>query len=353
MASIIEQSRKAFRDIVHFKPNDEITCGGTSGEIVTYRYLTLLGDGGNGRVFKMIAKDGPNAGLIVAVKFLELSREEIRRTRFETEIEALKKLSHPNIIKAYGDGIYNLRRGPENREIPFYVMEYQPRSIASVIKRGRNGLHPDLLVPVCAQLASAISCLHKNKIIHRDIKPDNILYDGTSIKIADFGIMKELDKDAGLSVKQQARLSIVKHKDNEGAIEPNKVAPKLYLSPEQWAHMKDNKCEVQEPSDWYQFGLLVYELMTGYNVNAVHKWNLKGEWYDDKLRTTSGKCIQALWKYEGAIRPLLVELVADLTVRNPAERPDSAQIQKRISAIFDEYYSNYLKLYGTPPLQNF
>ena len=145
-----------------------------------YRLKKLIGQGGMADVYVahdiLLERD-------VAIKILrnELSNDAVSLLRFKHEAVAVSKLDHPNIIEIYDIGVHNSRQ--------YIVMEYVDGQTLKELINERGGLYKEEAVYIMKQLTSAIAEAHKNEIIHRDIKPQNILCksDG-SIIITDFGI---------------------------------------------------------------------------------------------------------------------------------------------------------------------
>ena len=145
-----------------------------------YEVVQHIGQGGMADVF--LAVD-TILNRQVAVKILraDLSTDTVSILRFEREAQAATALSHPNIVEIYDVGDYKGHH--------YIVMEYVPGKTLKQIIRERGPLMNEEAVDIMKQLTSAISEAHKRGIIHRDIKPQNIIVksDG-SIKILDFGI---------------------------------------------------------------------------------------------------------------------------------------------------------------------
>lgn len=298
------------------------------GQLVTAAKLALenlefLGSGGNGSVFRMLIREGELRGLIVAVKFLEALEDEERVKRFGQEIQVLQQVDHPHIIKVLDTGEYRT----SGRVIPFFVMEYQPRNLERETRSHSKGLHPDGVLPICLQMASALVHIHTKNIAHGDLKPANILYDGSNIKVADFGIASLVDRSA-----------LVKSAGN-------KVGPHYFLSPEQWKWWKEEgAARPGMKSDIFQLGLVFTKTLTGFNPNTVHDWD-RGEHVEPKSK---------LWSsYHGSLVSDIVGLSRDMIEVDPNNRPNAGQVQDRLLGIFRAYSSHFSALYGASPGREF
>jgi serine/threonine protein kinase len=196
-----------------------------------YRLGKKLGQGGMGAVYQGLEE---STGKLAAIKVLSphLASEEGFRVRFEAEIESLKKLRHPNIVRLYGYG--------EEGEYLFYAMELvDGTSLEEEIRAGRR-FHwrevTDLAIKICKALKHA----HDHGIVHRDIKPANLLLSTTGeIRLSDFGI---------------ARLFGNTRMTNDGGL----LGTAEYMAPEQ----ADGR-PATERSDQYSLGGVMYALLAG------------------------------------------------------------------------------------------
>jgi serine/threonine-protein kinase len=159
---------------------------GVPETIGRYEVDRLLGQGAMGYVY--LGRD-PQLDRPVAIKTvrhldLEEKRLEAFLERFRNEARAAARLSHPAIVAVYDVG--------EDEEVgPYLVFEYVAGSTLKQILRGRGPLAPDAAVKLGRQIAAAIDTAHAAGVIHRDIKPDNILVSATGdAKLADFGIAR-------------------------------------------------------------------------------------------------------------------------------------------------------------------
>lgn len=196
-----------------------------------YEVLNYIGGGGMSRVY--LAHD-VILGRDVAIKVLnyDFSNEEELKRRFMREALSATSLTHPNIVDIFDVG--------EDGDIHYLVMEYIDGQTLKEFIVSNGPLSPEEALPIMQQLVSAISNAHENGIVHRDVKPQNILMDHDgNVKITDFGIAMALSATA--HTKTNSVLGTVH-----------------YLSPEQARGGMATK-----KSDIYSVGIVFYELLTG------------------------------------------------------------------------------------------
>lgn len=196
-----------------------------------YELLDKIGDGGMAVVYKGRDK---LLNRFIAVKILrpEFTKDATFVENFKRESQAAAGLSHPNIV-----GVYDVGR---EGNINYIVMELiEGRTLNDVIAE-EAPMDYRKVIDITKQVASALRVAHKNKIIHRDVKPHNIMLtnDGV-VKLADFGIARAVN-DATLSTGSKIIGSV------------------HYFSPEQ---ARGNY--VDERSDIYSLGIVMYEMLTG------------------------------------------------------------------------------------------
>jgi len=201
------------------------------GDIIANRYnvLSLLGIGGMAVVFE--CKDLYTQD-IVAVKILkeELLDDKVMVENFKKEVKETVKMSHPNIIEIFSEGVWNNR--------PFLVLEYlEGQTLLDKIEYYTKFSVKEAC-EIMLQLLDAISYTHDHKTIHRDIKPQNVFYlsNGT-VKLGDFGIAKN-EKEA----------------ENHGKI----LGSVHFLAPEVLSGEPFSVC-----SDIYAAGITFFQLVTG------------------------------------------------------------------------------------------
>ena len=156
-----------------------------------YELVGHVARGGMAQVY--LAKD-LLLGRPVALKVLfpELSVDEAFVARFRREAQAAANLSHPHIVSIYDWG--------EGERTYFMVMEYvdEGRTLAQEIREGR--LSSEKAASIAADVAGALAFAHSNGVIHRDVKPGNVLMDANGqVKVADFGIARAVGDQDGLT----------------------------------------------------------------------------------------------------------------------------------------------------------
>ena len=210
-----------------------------------YEVVGELGQGAMGIVYK--AKD-PLIDRIVAIKTISLNlamdEKEEYEARFYQEAKAAGRLSHPNIVTVYDVG--------KSGDVAYIAMEFlEGRELREILDEGKR-LPVDQVLDIVVQVALGLAYAHEHGIVHRDVKPSNIMVvrDG-HVKITDFGIARM----ASASVRTQTGMVL--------------GSPK-YMSPEQvMGKLTDQR------SDIFSLGVMLYEMLTGQapfageNVNAI------------------------------------------------------------------------------------
>ena len=206
-----------------------------------YRILEKLGEGGMGAVY--LAED-LHLARRVAIKFLT-STDRHYRARFIREARAVSALNHPNIAMVHD-------YGETSDGQPFIVMEFvKGKSLSDLLE---EGLTLRRSVEIVSAIAEALGEAHELGIVHRDIKPTNVLISERGhVKVLDFGLVKHLFDAPTSDVDLDAR-TIYSTKTRSDVI----VGTPLYLSPEQATGK-----EVDGRSDLFALGALLYECLTG------------------------------------------------------------------------------------------
>ena len=200
-----------------------------------YELERVIGRGAMATVY--LGRD-PTINRRVAIKTLPLAEEfeendlATARANFKREAESAGRLSHPNIISIYDAG--------EDNQVAYLAMEYiEGRSLAYYAQLGRL-LQPKVVFELMARAAEALHYAHTQNVVHRDVKPANILYNPATdtMKITDFGI-------ARLTDSSRTRTGII-------------LGTPSYMSPEQLS-----ASQVTGQSDLYSLGITMYHLLTG------------------------------------------------------------------------------------------
>ena len=203
------------------------------GQLIKERYeiVELLGEGGMAFVYK--AKD-MQLKRMVAIKTLKPNYVEQTTfvERFKREAQTAANLNHPNIVQIFDWGI---------EEEPYFVMEYiEGNTLTSIISNRKTISLSDILF-IGAQVANGLQAAHSQGLVHRDIKPGNIMITpGGKVKVTDFGIVSIQNEESDIT--------------KTGSI----LGTASYISPEQ-AQGKS----VSVGSDLYSLGTVLYELITG------------------------------------------------------------------------------------------
>jgi len=217
-------------------------------QVGSYRILSCLGRGGMGTVY--LAED-LRLNRKVALKFLsaEFILGSWAKRQLIREAQAVAMLDHPNICTIYGL--------EEIGDYSFIVMQYVDGDTLADLIRNRN-LSSSEIVPLAQQIVSALGNAHAHGIIHRDIKPKNIMVTPAGqVKVLDFGLAKTIPKSLEEATESISQLS------RDGLL----VGTVAYMSPEQ---LRGEKLDFR--SDIFSTGTVLYEMVAGKNPHA-HKSN--------------------------------------------------------------------------------
>ena len=206
--------------------------------------ITQLGTGSTGIVFQ-VKKDNANYALKILRSDLAPEMHQLQRGgQFLGEAKILSTLKHPNIVEIYDYGF-------SDNYMPYILMEYiKGKPLTNIIKNESVGIKDRIKIFV--QMCKAISFIHTNKILHRDIKPGNIMVaDDLSVKLTDFGLAHIIDT-------------------HNSSTENQIIGSPAYMSPEAF----DKNITVDHHSDIFSLGVLGYELFTGekpFFGNNIHE----------------------------------------------------------------------------------
>lgn len=255
----------------------------------TYKVLSFLGAGAAGQVYKV---EHLIMGKTYALKILmgtEVSPVALQR--FKTEIHVISKLSHPNVVQVHNSGIHN-------ETMPYYVMDLiEGATLADMIEASRKQGLPLLeTLDMFAAVAHALAAAHEKNIVHRDIKPGNIVLAndtapiGDRVKVVDFGIAKLTGRDSGQALTSKGEI----------------FGSPLYMSPEQCMGGR-----IDARSDIYSLGCTLFEALTGsppfQGKNIVETFTLHMEAPPPRLSDR-----QTGRKYPAALEELISQLLEKL-----------------------------------------
>lgn len=231
----------------------------------------LLGRGGMGAVY-LAERDDEVYRQSVVVKVLDAPMAEGLEERFARERQILADLDHPNIARLLDGGSLSDGR-------PYLVMEYVDGCSISRYCH-EHGLKLRERVELFRQVAEAVQFAHANLIIHRDIKPDNVLVDGNGrVRLLDFGIAKLVDRPSREPSEPAAMASF---DDPERTLHGARALSPAYASPEQM-HGR----AITIATDVYSLGALLYRLLTGHSPHdeaacSNGRWRLPSKLLADR-----------------------------------------------------------------------
>lgn len=273
------------------------------GMVIDRRYQlhAKLGEGGMGSVFRarrMFIED------FVAIKFIRpdfLTNAEIRQ-RFYQEAQVAARIKHPNVVSVYDFG--------ETADgMVYFVMEFlDGLSLGQRLSR-HGALSLDQVLELGTQICAALSCMLTNNVIHRDLKPDNIMlvqdeHGNEMVKVVDFGVAKILESNTRLT-RYQAR-----------------IGSPVYSSPEQYLGQP-----IDHRTDLYSLGVIFYESLTAQlPFDALHE----SELINAIVNKTPPRLDEMLVGFPAG----MADLVQQLLAKDSKDRPASAaEVGRRLQKL--------------------
>ncbi len=207
--------------------NTDSLIGQTLGQ---YRVIEQIGEGGMATVFKAFQ---PGLNREVALKVLppHFAKQADFTERFAREAQAIGNLHHPNILPVYDSG--------QDKGFSYLAMRYIPKA-RTLTHEMKSPMKTERIIEVIGQIAGALEHAHKAGIIHRDVKPSNVLLDGEWALLSDFGLAKMVENPVELTGTGVG------------------MGTPAYMSPEQGMGKK-----VDHRTDIYALGIILYEMLTG------------------------------------------------------------------------------------------
>lgn len=223
-------------------------------KIGSYKLRRIIGTGGMGTVYEAQQEQPRRRVAIKMMKQGITSSSALRR--FEFESQTLARLHHSGIAQVYEAGTHDDGAGG----VPYFVMEYIPNALKITEYADKKNLGTRERLELFVKVCDAVQHGHLKGIVHRDIKPGNVLVDSNGQpKIIDFGVARSTDSDLAVTTLQTDVGQLL------GTLQ--------YMSPEQCAA---DPSDVDTRSDIYALGMVLYELLTGrlpYDVRkaAIHE----------------------------------------------------------------------------------
>jgi len=246
-------------------------------QLGNYRLIRLLGHGGFADVY---LGEHIHLNTLAAIKMLDarLTGDEI--TQFRNEARTIARLEHPHIVRVLDFGVED--------HLPFLVMSYAPNGTLRQRHPKGTRLSPGEVLPYIKQVADALQYAHNEKLIHRDVKPENMLLDrNNQIMLSDFGLAM-----ASYSSSQES---------------PRDVAGTIaYMAPEQ------TRGKPRPASDQYALGIVAYEWLCG-----TRPFN--GSYQEIAVQQVLNPP-QALHEHEPTISPALETVILKALAKDPLQR---------------------------------
>ncbi|KAF7310567.1 Protein kinase domain-containing protein [Mycena chlorophos] len=250
------------------KPEDRtlaVLASASSNVSIRWQQVKFIGAGAFGSVYSAVNLDNLTVMAVKEIKFQELSGLPNLYAQIKDELSVMELLHHPNIVEYYGIEVH--------RDKVYIFEEFcQGGSLAALLEHGR--IEDESIIQIYTmQMLDGLAYLHSQGIVHRDIKPDNILLDHRGvIKFVDFGAAKILAKNQR-TMQRSRRVTIGTETgfQNKGLNQNSLTGTPMYMSPEV---IKNEKRGRQDAMDIWSLGCVVLEFATG-----KKPWsNLDNEW---------------------------------------------------------------------------
>jgi serine/threonine-protein kinase len=254
---------------------------------VRYEVKEVLGVGGMGMVFKAVDSE---LGEVIAIKTLRqelLSEDANALERFKSEIRLARRISHRNVVRTHDLGEFS--------GVYFITMEYVEGTTLKELVRRRGRLPIPATLTVAKQLCRALEVAHEQGVIHRDIKPQNMVVEPDGVlKVMDFGIARLAKRQSGMT--------------EQGMV----VGTPEYMAPEQLMGE-----EIDARADIYAAGCVIYECLTGHPpLSAENQFTLVAKLLEETPETPISQ--------NSEVPQVLSDLVMRTLSKKAADRPQTA-----------------------------
>lgn len=224
-----------------------------AGSVVAgrYRVVRFLARGGMGEVYEAEDLELKERVALKTVR-PEIARDEVMLERFRREIQLSRKVTHPNVCRIFDVAFHRPERS--TAATIFLTMEMLPGETLAQRLRGRGPFSPDQALPVLRQMAAALDAAHQAGVVHRDLKPGNVLLVDPGTGSWNTGAVRAVITDFGLARAAAAA------EDDQGLTltAAGVVGTPAYIAPEQIEGR-----EATAAVDLYAFGIVMYEMLTG------------------------------------------------------------------------------------------
>ncbi len=262
-------------------------------KIADYTIIDVIAEGGSGVVYRVFREGEP--GKLYAIKVLreEFMNDRFEISRFQNERDLAGILNHRNIVQT-------LTYGKDGKRL-YIVMEYLEGTTLTKLMRKVQVLSVADILHIGIQMSEAMHAMHSEKVVHRDLKPDNIILtckenEGGVVKILDFGLARFIPFDS--------------YRDTGNLL----FGTVSYMPPE---YIADN--DISAAGDIYSAGVIGYEMVSGGNP-------FKAESTVEMIKGIFNFVPKDLSKIRSDVPSWLSELIVWMIDKDPAKRPDAEQV---------------------------
>src|SRR5947209_1028918 len=276
---------------------------GTNTNLSHYRIVSKIGAGGMGDVY--LARDTSELNRTVAIKLLpaEVASQPKRMQRFVQEARTVSALNHPNILTIYEFG--------QDGAVRFIAMEYVDGvTLREHLRAHRLKLHE--VLDIATQMAAALDAAHEAHVVHRDIKPDNIMVRRRDhiVKVLDFGLAKPVETMLAADCVDTEAGTRLQVKTEPGVV----MGTVAYMSPEQ----SEGSERIDHRTDIWSLGAVLYEMIAGrvpFEGKDVHR----------QVIAIQEQSVAPLSRFAEGVPDRLEDIVAKALAKDPDERYQTAK----------------------------